>query len=323
MVVSPAGEAAHPVGLAGAAGEDDDRELGVDSRRQTVGRPDAVEQVEAAAVLEQEVEHDERGLAHLDRPQTLAHPARAGDAEAVGGEIVEQEGARRVVVLHHKDQALLVHIPRRTASKKLAPAAQRSGSGLQMPLAMGRRGSTTSARWLFNGHRLNATGSLGGGEFTAAQGRHPLQRRRSLAAQCVTASPSVKIAPRDDRTVSAHSGLIAQCVRGGRCRVARRRRGDGIGQAARLRMSGAAPSDGPLPSGWAACSRRSSALSLIASVLRRCRSAAPGPFDQHCAHHAVVLVGKDVAVIDVLAGEIDEVHADNDLAAKRQWEGVR
>jgi hypothetical protein len=51
-----------------------------------------------------------------------------------------------------------------------------------MPLAMGRRGSKTSARWLFNGHRLKATGSLGGGEFTAARdatrssggGRSPL-----------------------------------------------------------------------------------------------------------------------------------------------------
>ena len=66
----------------------------------------------------------------------------------------------------------------------------------------------------------------------------------------------------------------------------------------------------------------SSALSRMASVPRRCLPAADGPLDLHRAHHPVVLVGENVAVVNVLAGEIDEVHADHDLAAHRQWECV-
>jgi hypothetical protein len=89
VIVGPAGEAANSVRLARAAREHDHRRLRVDARGEAVGRANPIQHVEAAAVREKEVEHDERGLAHLDRPEALARPARARDTEAVSGEIVE------------------------------------------------------------------------------------------------------------------------------------------------------------------------------------------------------------------------------------------
>ena len=105
VIVGPAGEAAHAIGVTAPAAQDDHRQVGVDTRREPVGGPDPVEQTEPVAVLEQEVEHYQRGLAHLDRPQALPRPARAGDPKAVGGQVVEQEGTRGVVVLDDEHQA--------------------------------------------------------------------------------------------------------------------------------------------------------------------------------------------------------------------------
>ena len=115
VVVGPAREAANPVGVAGAAAQHDHREVGVDRRpgrrRRARGRAG-----EAAAVREAQVEHHQRRLAHLDGPQALPRPG-AGHAEAVGGEVVEQEGPRGLVVLDHQDQALLVLTLRRRPEK--------------------------------------------------------------------------------------------------------------------------------------------------------------------------------------------------------------
>ncbi|HEY6778369.1 MAG TPA: hypothetical protein VI122_17820, partial [Thermoleophilaceae bacterium] len=67
MIVSSAGEAADPVGLPGAAGEDDHRQVRVKARGQAVGGPHAIQQVEPAAPFEHEVEHHEARLTDLDR----------------------------------------------------------------------------------------------------------------------------------------------------------------------------------------------------------------------------------------------------------------
>ena len=88
-----------PVGLARTAGEHDDRQLGVEAGGQAVGAAQAIEQRQPAAVLEAEVEHHQRRLPNLDRPQSLPHAAGPGDPEAVSGQVVEQErgdpGCRR------------------------------------------------------------------------------------------------------------------------------------------------------------------------------------------------------------------------------------
>ena len=73
--------------------------------------------------VEPQIEHNKRGLADLDRPQRLPRPGGTHHAEAVGSEVVEQKGTREVVVLHHQDQALLLHITTSIAGENLAPAA--------------------------------------------------------------------------------------------------------------------------------------------------------------------------------------------------------
>jgi hypothetical protein len=103
MIVSSAGEAADAIGVSRSSAQHDHRQVGIDPGREPV------EQRQAAAVVEDQVQHHERGLAHLDRPQALPRPARPGDGEAVRGQVVEQEGARQLIVLHDQDQALLVH----------------------------------------------------------------------------------------------------------------------------------------------------------------------------------------------------------------------
>jgi hypothetical protein len=60
VVVRSAGEAPHPVGVARPAAQHDHWYVGIDARREPVRGSDAVEQGEAAAVVEQEVEHHER-----------------------------------------------------------------------------------------------------------------------------------------------------------------------------------------------------------------------------------------------------------------------
>lgn len=121
MIVRPASETPHAIGLPRAAGEHDHGQVRVEAQRQAVGGPQAVEQFEAAASLEGEVEYDEAGLTHLDRAHALLRATRAGDPEAVRCEVVEQERARGVVILNYQDQALVVHTRKRAASEKLAP----------------------------------------------------------------------------------------------------------------------------------------------------------------------------------------------------------
>ena len=131
VVVRPAGEAAHPVRVAGASGEHDHRQGGVEARGQPVGRPDAVEQRQSACALESQVEHHERRLAYLDRPQTLFHAARPGHTEAVGGEVVEQEASGQFIVLDHEKRAQFGHLRVRLPAWPFAP--------LQTPLHNSRR----------------------------------------------------------------------------------------------------------------------------------------------------------------------------------------
>jgi len=122
VVVRAAGEAAHAVGLAGTSGDDDDREGGVDARGEPVGAADPVEQGEAAAVLEHEVEDDEVRLSHLDGPQPLARGARSGYAKAVRREVLGQEGTGGVVVLDDEHGgAVGVHGPLRRRPENLTP----------------------------------------------------------------------------------------------------------------------------------------------------------------------------------------------------------
>jgi hypothetical protein len=111
VIVRSAGEAPHPVRLARSTGEDDHGKIRVETGRQAVRGAHS-------------------GLADLDRPQRLARHARSGHPKPLRGQVVEQERSGRLVVLHHQDQALLVHTRKRTARKNLAPAAERS-AGVQ------------------------------------------------------------------------------------------------------------------------------------------------------------------------------------------------
>ena len=107
MIVGPAGEAAHPVGVAGPSAQHDHGQLRIDARGESVGRAHPVEHLEAAPVLQPEVKHHERRLAHLDRPQALPHAAGADRREPVRGQVLQQEGARDLVVLDDQHTALL------------------------------------------------------------------------------------------------------------------------------------------------------------------------------------------------------------------------
>jgi hypothetical protein len=128
VVVGSPVEAPHPVRVAGAAGEDDHGRVGVDPRREPIGCPHAAEERQAAAVVEREVEHHERGLAHLDRAQRLPGAAGPGDPEAVRGQVVEQERARGLVVLDHQDQGLLVHTRRKHCAGESRPPPAARGT---------------------------------------------------------------------------------------------------------------------------------------------------------------------------------------------------
>ena len=77
VVVGPAGEDADAVGVAAAAAEDDHRNVRVDAAGESVGRANAVQQLQAVAILEHQVQDHERRAAHLDRPQGLPHAVAA------------------------------------------------------------------------------------------------------------------------------------------------------------------------------------------------------------------------------------------------------
>jgi hypothetical protein len=109
VVVGAAREAPDRVGLGDPAGRQDHRQVRIDSRGETVGVAHAVDHLQAAAVLERKVEQDEARSSHLDRTNALPGARRASDSEAIGGEVLEQECPRRIVVLDHQDEALLVH----------------------------------------------------------------------------------------------------------------------------------------------------------------------------------------------------------------------
>ena len=84
--------------------------------------PHPVEHVEAAAALQPQIEHNKRGLAHLDRPQRLACPARPGDPKTIRGQVVEQKRTGRLVVLHHQNQALLFHTRKKDREAESRPS---------------------------------------------------------------------------------------------------------------------------------------------------------------------------------------------------------
>jgi len=79
-------------------GDDDHRNVGVDPRGHAVGGPDAVEQVQAVALLQPQVQQDERRMAHLDLAHALSRAGGAGHREAVGGQVLGEEVASGVVV---------------------------------------------------------------------------------------------------------------------------------------------------------------------------------------------------------------------------------
>lgn len=67
VIVGSPREAADAIGVSNTAAEDDHWQVRVDSGGESVGSPDAVQQSEAAPVLQTQVEHHQRGLTHLDR----------------------------------------------------------------------------------------------------------------------------------------------------------------------------------------------------------------------------------------------------------------
>ena len=71
--------------------------------------PHAVQEIEPAAALERQIEQHQARPPHLDRAQALPRARRADGAKAVGDEVLDQERAGGLVVLHNQDQLLLVH----------------------------------------------------------------------------------------------------------------------------------------------------------------------------------------------------------------------
>ena len=89
MIVGAADEAAHPVGVAGAPAQNDHGQIGIDARGEPIGRAHSIQQHESVPVLEAEVQHDQRRLAHLDRPQALRHAAGANRRKTIRGQILQ------------------------------------------------------------------------------------------------------------------------------------------------------------------------------------------------------------------------------------------
>ena len=104
VVVAAAVEPPQAVELAAAAGEDQHRDPRVDPAGDAVRLADGAQEVEARAVGQADVEHDEVGVLRLE--QAAGVPGAVGDEqlEAVGGEVVGQEGAGGVVVLDEEDR---------------------------------------------------------------------------------------------------------------------------------------------------------------------------------------------------------------------------
>jgi hypothetical protein len=82
VIVGALSEAAVPIGVPTPT-QHDHGKLGVDTGGEPVGGPDPVEQRDAAAVLQAEVEHDQLGLAHVDRAQPPPPPRSRPRREAV------------------------------------------------------------------------------------------------------------------------------------------------------------------------------------------------------------------------------------------------
>ena len=124
VVVGPAGEAAHAIGLAGAPGQDDHRQLRVDPGGEPVGCAHAVEQLEAVAVLERQVQQ-ERGSgarASIARSASSA-PAAREHAKAVRREVVHEEAAGGLVVFHEQYRAGVVHARMEAVRAENSPPA--------------------------------------------------------------------------------------------------------------------------------------------------------------------------------------------------------
>ena len=103
VIVGSARKAAHAVGLAGAARHEDHRQLGIDARGGAVRGPHPIEQVQAVPLAEPEVQQHERRVPDLYGPNALGRAGRAGHSETVGSEVVGEERAGGLVVLHDQE----------------------------------------------------------------------------------------------------------------------------------------------------------------------------------------------------------------------------
>ncbi len=83
VVVGAALEPAQAVGVAAAAGEHQDRDLGVDPAGLAVGRADPVQQLQPAPVAQAEVEQHDRRVADLDLADALRSARCTGHLEPV------------------------------------------------------------------------------------------------------------------------------------------------------------------------------------------------------------------------------------------------
>ena len=114
-VVGAALEPAHAVELRRPPGHHDQRQAGIEPRRDAVGGAHARDQVEPRAVGQPEVDEREVGLLVLEEPHGVVHRVGQQDVESVRGEVVGEEGPQTEVVLDEQEGGGVGHagdIPR-------------------------------------------------------------------------------------------------------------------------------------------------------------------------------------------------------------------
>jgi hypothetical protein len=120
VIVSVPGEAPHPVGLRDPPSQDDhgpDRD-----RSETRARRTRARGREGRARCPSRVPRAAQGWApHLDHPHALGRTGGARHSEAVRRDVLRQEGARGVVVLHDQNQALLAHTRKKYRAEESRP----------------------------------------------------------------------------------------------------------------------------------------------------------------------------------------------------------
>jgi hypothetical protein len=100
VVIRPGLEAPQPIGLAGPAREDQHRQVRVEAVTRAADLP---EHLDPARIGQTEVEQHQVRVVVAAEPQGIGRARRREHAVAVGGEVVAEQLARRVVVLadHH------------------------------------------------------------------------------------------------------------------------------------------------------------------------------------------------------------------------------